>query len=102
MWIEEIEETEDAYQYVAVAYNPEKNVSMVMSNPRGYYDTLQWVRKFCGSFCILWIMITLAIGGGIITLFSILFYLEDRDGGGIYDPDPSASYRHNQKRKNLN
>ena len=47
-------------------------------------------------------MITLAIGGGIITLFSILLYLEDRDGGGIYDPDPSASYRHNQKRKNRN
>ena len=47
-------------------------------------------------------MITLAIGGGIITLFSILFYLEDRDGVGIYYPDPSASYRHNQKRKNRN
>jgi len=53
MWIEEIEETEDAYQYVAVAYNPENEQSMVMSNPRGYYDTLQWVAKFCGSFCIL-------------------------------------------------
>jgi hypothetical protein len=102
MWIQEIEESYDVYKYVAIAFNPEKNVSMVMSNPRGYYDTLQWVRKFCGSFCILWIMITLAIGGGIITLFSILFYLEDRDGVGIYDPDPSASYRHNQKRKNRN
>jgi hypothetical protein len=43
-------------------------------------------------------MITLAIGGVIITLFSILFYLEDREGGGIYDPDPSASYRYNQSK----
>lgn len=53
MWIQEIEESHDVYKYVAVAYNPEKNVSMVMSNPRSHYDTLQWVRKFCGSFCIL-------------------------------------------------
>ena len=53
MWIEEIEETEDAYQYVAVAHNPRNGHSMVMSNPRGYYDTLQWVAKFCGSFSIL-------------------------------------------------
>lgn len=47
-------------------------------------------------------MITLAIGGGVITLFSILFYLEDREGGGLYDPDPSASYRYKQQRKNCN
>ena len=53
MWIQEIEESNDVYKYVAIAFNPEKNVSMVMSNPRGYYDTLQWVRKFCGSFSIL-------------------------------------------------
>ena len=53
MWIEEIEETEDAYQYVAVAYNPRNGYSMVMSHPRGYQDTLQWVAKFCGSFSIL-------------------------------------------------
>lgn len=53
MWIEEIEETEDAYQYVAVAYNPRNGYSMVMSTPRGYQDTLQWVAKFCGSFSIL-------------------------------------------------
>jgi hypothetical protein len=26
---------------------------MVMSNPRSHYDTLLWVRKFCGSFSIL-------------------------------------------------
>jgi hypothetical protein len=53
MWIEEIEETPDVYKYVAVAYNPRKGESMVMSKPRGYFDTLQWVRSFCGSFCIL-------------------------------------------------
>ena len=53
MWIEEIEECPDYYRYVAVAYNPEKNVRMVMSNPRSYYDTLLWARKFCGSFSIL-------------------------------------------------
>jgi hypothetical protein len=30
-------------------------VSMVMSTPRtSYWETLQWVRKFCGSFSILW------------------------------------------------
>lgn len=30
----------------------------------------------------------IVIGIGIITVFSIMFYLEDLDGGGIYDPDP--------------
>ena len=34
-------------------------------------------------------MITFIIGASIISLFSVLFYLEDRDGVGIYDPDPS-------------
>jgi hypothetical protein len=53
MWIQEIEEAPDVYRYVAVAYNPRKDTSMVMSNPRGYFDTLHWVRKFCGSFSIL-------------------------------------------------
>jgi hypothetical protein len=43
-------------------------------------------------------MITLAIGGVILTTFSIMFYLEDHMGGGLYDPDPSASYRHKQSR----
>ena len=33
-------------------------------------------------------MITFIIGVSIILLFSVLFYLEDRDGVGIYDPDP--------------
>lgn len=41
------------HKYVAIAFNPEKNTSMVMSKPRSHYDTLQWVRKFCGSFSLL-------------------------------------------------
>ena len=53
MWIQEIEEAPDFYRYIAVAYNPRKDTSMVMSNPRGYFDTLHWVRKFCGSFSII-------------------------------------------------
>ncbi len=53
MWIQEIEESPDVYRYVAVAYNPRKDTSMVMSKPRGYFDTLKWVRSFCASFCIL-------------------------------------------------
>lgn len=44
-------------------------------------------------------MVTLVIGGVIFSTFLVLFYLEDRDGGGLYDPDPSASYRH-RNRKN--
>lgn len=53
MWIEEIDDGSDIFRYYAVAFNPETNASMVMSNPRSYYDTLLWVRKFCGSFSIL-------------------------------------------------
>lgn len=53
MWIEQIEESYDVYKYVAVAHNPRNGQSMIMSNPRSYDDTLQWVRKFCCSFCIL-------------------------------------------------
>lgn len=53
MWIEEIEESPDCYKYVAVAYNPRKDSSMVMSEPRCYADTLNWVRSWCHSFCIL-------------------------------------------------
>ncbi len=50
---EEIEESPDCYKYVAVAYNPRKDARMVMSEPRCYADTLEWVRKWCNSFCIL-------------------------------------------------
>jgi len=34
-----------------------------------------------------------------VTMFAFLFYLEDRSGGGLYDPDPSASYRHKKSKK---
>lgn len=44
-------------------------------------------------------MTVLILGGVILTTFAILFYLEDRDGGGLYDPDPSASYRYRKNRK---
>jgi hypothetical protein len=42
-------------------------------------------------------MITLVVGGVIFSTFMLGFYLEDRDGVGLYDPDPSASYRHRKK-----
>jgi hypothetical protein len=45
---------ECGHQYVAIALNPETNKSMVMSKPRSHYDTLQWVRRFCGSFSLLY------------------------------------------------
>jgi len=44
-------------------------------------------------------MITAIVGGIILATFSILFYLEDREGGGLYDPDPSASFRHRNRNK---
>ena len=50
MWIQQVED-----KYVAIAYNPEKNVSMVMSKPRtSYSETLNWVRGWCGTFCPLY------------------------------------------------
>jgi hypothetical protein len=49
MWIQQVED-----KFIAIAYNPEKNVSMPMSKPRTSYDeTLQWVRGWCGTFCVL-------------------------------------------------
>ena len=39
-------------------------------------------------------MITSLIGIIVLGTFLTLFYLEDKDGGGLYDPDPSASDRH--------
>lgn len=44
-------------------------------------------------------MITSLIGITILGTFLTLFYLEDRDGGGMYDPDPTAAERHRQRRK---
>ena len=49
MWIQQVND-----KFIAIAYNPEKNVSMPMSKPRtSYAETLQWVRKWCGTFCVL-------------------------------------------------
>lgn len=31
-------------------------------------------------------MITAIVGGIILATFSVMFYLEDREGGGLYDP----------------
>jgi len=42
------------HKYVAIALNPVTNKSMVMSLPRSYYYTLLWVRKYCGSFSLLY------------------------------------------------
>lgn len=54
MWIEQITDKECDNLYVAVAHNPRNGHSMKMSNPRtSYHETLQWVRRFCGTFCIL-------------------------------------------------
>ena len=43
-------------------------------------------------------MITAIVGGVILSTFGIMFYLDDRMGGGLYDPDPTASDRY----RNLN
>jgi len=54
MWIQQLGDADCGNHYVAIAYNPRKDVSMVMSKPRtSYHETLQWVRKFCNSFSIL-------------------------------------------------
>jgi hypothetical protein len=56
MFIQQVtpESQECGHQYVAIALNPEKNTSMVMSKPRSHYDTLQWVRRFTASFSLLY------------------------------------------------
>ena len=56
MFIQQVtpEWQECGHQYVAIALNPETNKSMVMSKPRSHYDTLQWVKRFCGSFSLLY------------------------------------------------
>ena len=54
MWIQQLGDADCGNHYVAIAYNPRKDVSMVMSKPRtSYQETLQWVRKFCASFSLL-------------------------------------------------
>ena len=47
MWLQNVGDN----LYVAIAYNPEKNVSMPMSNPRGYDEALDWARRWCGTWC---------------------------------------------------
>lgn len=44
-------------------------------------------------------MITAILGGVILTTFCTMFYLDARDGGGLYDSDPSASARYKQLKK---
>lgn len=44
-------------------------------------------------------MITAIVGGIVLSTFSLLWYLEDREGGGLYDPDPTASDRYRRNRK---
>jgi hypothetical protein len=39
-------------------------------------------------------MVTAILGGVILTTFGIMFYLDDRAGGGLYDPDPTAFDRY--------
>lgn len=38
------------------------------------------------------------LGAFITTMMLIMFYLEDRYGGGIYDPDPSADFRYRNRK----
>jgi hypothetical protein len=38
-------------------------------------------------------IVTAFLGGLILSTFGAMFWLEDRAGGGLYDPDPSASFR---------
>jgi hypothetical protein len=44
-------------------------------------------------------MVTAIVGGIVLSTFSLLWYLEDREGGGLYDPDPTASDRYRRNRK---
>ena len=44
-------------------------------------------------------MITAIVGGVILATFGVMFYLDDRAGGGLYDPDPTAFDRYRRNRK---
>ena len=82
MWIQQItpEYQECDHKYVAIAYNPEKNVSMVMSKPRNHYDTLNWVRNFCGSFSILnWFKTKTKMTTLTLQVTEVLFDFDDED-----------------------
>ena len=43
-------------------------------------------------------MITAIVGGVILATFSIMFYLDDRAGGGLYDPNPRSADYHRKHR----
>jgi len=43
-------------------------------------------------------MITAIVGGVILSTFGIMFYPDDRMGGGLYDPDPTASDRYRNRK----
>ena len=47
MWLQDVGQG----LYVAIAYNPEKEVSMPMSKPRGYTEALKWAQGWCGTWC---------------------------------------------------
>ena len=67
MWIQQVND-----KFIAIAYNPEKNVSMPMSKPRTSYDeTLQWVRKWCGTFCILPVWLIMLTGILVLVAYSL-------------------------------
>lgn len=38
-------------------------------------------------------MVTLVLGGVILSVFGTMFYLEDRAGVGVYDPDPRPKHK---------
>jgi hypothetical protein len=38
-------------------------------------------------------MVTAILGGVILATFSVMFYIEDRMGGGVYDPDPRPKHK---------
>ena len=42
-------------------------------------------------------MITAILGASILTMFGAMFYREQQMGIGVYDPDPTASYRYRRK-----
>jgi hypothetical protein len=47
MWLQKVGKN----LYVAIAYNPEKNVSMPMSKPRSYAEAMAWAQGWCGTWC---------------------------------------------------
>jgi hypothetical protein len=44
-------------------------------------------------------IVTAILGGVMLSTLLTMFYIEDRMGGGIYDPDPTASFRYRKQNK---